>query len=86
MLIDGETLATRGQVIATIHRLHLSLADKCRTEPGADNEEVAIAALMGALDAATTLMGDDKAAGIGWLRAAVEVIEAGQALVAETIQ
>lgn len=86
MLIDPVTLATRGQMIGMIHRLHLSLADKCRIEPGADNEDVAIASLYGALDAATTLMSGDKAAGIGWLRAALEVIEAGQPLIADTIQ
>lgn len=86
MMIEPEALATRGEVIAMIHGLHLSLAEKCRIEPGADNEDVAIAALYGALDASTILMRGDKDAGIGWLRAALDVIEAGQSLVAETIQ
>lgn len=86
MMIEPEALATRGEVIAMIHGLHLALAEKCRIEPGADNEDVAIAVLYGALDAATTLMSDDKAAGMGWLRAALDVIEAGQPLVAEAIQ
>ena len=86
MMIEPETLATRGQVVAMIRKLHLSLAEKCRIDPGADNEDVAIAALYSALDAATELGAGDKDWGIFWLRAALDVIEAGQPLIAEPAQ
>ena len=78
--------ATRDQVIATIHRLHLSLADKCRAEAGATDEDIAIAAAIAALDCATTFAAGDKANGITWLRLALDLIEAGQPIMAETIQ
>ena len=78
-------LATRADVIATVHRLHLSLADKCRAEANATAEDVAIAAAYAALDASTALAGD-KATGITWLRAMLTRIEAAQPLAVETLQ
>lgn len=79
-------LATRNQVIATVHQLHLSLADKCRDEVCVTNEDIAIAAVMAALDAATAHADGDKANGITWLRFTLDLIEGGQAPIAETIQ
>jgi hypothetical protein len=79
-------LATRDHVVATIHKLHLSLADRCRAERSVTPEDVAIAAIYGALDAATSYADGDKANGIIWLRLAVDLIEAGQPITAETIQ
>ena len=78
-------LATRSRVIATVHRLHLSLADKCRAEVGVTDEDIAIAAALAALEAATAHANGDKENGITWLRLALDLIEAGQPLVAETI-
>lgn len=78
--------ATRDHVIATVHGLHLSLADKCRSEVGVTDEDIAIAATLAALDSATTLAAGDKANGITWLRLALDLIEAGQPIMAETIQ
>ena len=78
-------LATRSDVIATVHRLHLSLADKCRAEASATDEDVAIAAAYAALDASTVFAGD-KVTGITWLRLAIDLIEAGQPLTLETVQ
>ena len=79
-------LATRDQVIATVHRLHLSLADKCRAEVHVSDVDIAIAATLAALDSATTLAAGDKANGITWLRLALDLIEGGQPVIAETIQ
>ena len=79
-------LATHDQVIATVHRLHLSLADKCRAEVGVTDEGIAIAVTLAALDSATTLAAGDKANGITWLRLALDLIEGGQPVIAETIQ
>lgn len=78
-------LATRDQVIAMIHRLHLSLADKCRAEVAVTDEEIAIASAFAALDSATAFAGN-KPNGITWLRLALDLIEAGQPIFAETIQ
>jgi hypothetical protein len=78
--------ATRDRVIATVRNLHLSLADKCRAEVGVTDEDIAIAAAFAALDSATTLAGGDKENGITWLRLALDLIEAGQPIIAETIQ
>lgn len=79
-----EDLATHQRVIATAHGLHLSLAAKLRMDAGADNEDVAIASALAALDNATILTWGDKDAGIAWLRAALLLIEAGQPLCVET--
>ena len=79
-------LAARDQVIATVHRLHLSLADKCRAEVGVTNEDIAIAAAYAALEASTAHADGDKANGITWLRYALDLIETGQPLTAKTIQ
>jgi hypothetical protein len=79
-----EELATHQRVIVTAHALHLSLAAKLRTDAGADDEDVAIASVLAALDNATILAWGDKDAGIAWLRAALLLIEAGQPLVVET--
>lgn len=79
-------LATRDQVIATVHRLHLSLAEKCRTEVGVTDEDIAIAAATAALESATVFADGDKANGITWLRYTLDLIEAGQPIIAETIQ
>ena len=78
--------ATRDHLIATVHRLHLSLADKCRAEVHVSDEDIAIAATLAALDSATTLAAGNKANGITWLRIALDLIEAGQPVMAETIQ
>lgn len=80
-----DDLATHERVIATAHGLHLSLAAKLRTEAGADNEDVAIASTLAALDNATILAYGDKDCGIAWLRAALTLIEAGQPLMVETV-
>lgn len=79
-------LATKERVVLTIHKLHLSLAEKCRAEVGVSDEDIAIAAALAALDSATTLADGDKAQGIAWLRGALDLLEAGQPLMAETIQ
>lgn len=79
-------LATRERVIETVQRLHLSLADKCRAEVGVTDEDIAIAAALAALEAATAHADGDKANGITWLRLALDMIEAGQPIIAETIQ
>lgn len=76
-------LVTHERVVLTVHKLHLSLAEKCRDEVGVSDEDIAIAA---ALDSATMLMGGDKAQGIEWLRGALDLLEAGQPLMAETMQ
>ena len=81
-----EEMLDREKSMTIAHRLHLSLADKIRATKGATDEDIAMGAAMGALDAATVLMGDDKEAGIAWLRAALDEIEAGQPIMAETIQ
>lgn len=72
--------------ISLIHGLHLSLADKCRQQPGVTDEDIAIAAALAALDNATTLAGGDKSNGIHWLRCALDLIEDDQPLMVETIQ
>jgi hypothetical protein len=79
-----DDLATHQAVICTAHGLHLSLAAKLRMEAGADDEDVAIASTLAALDNATILAHGDKDCGIAWLRAALMLIEAGQPLVVET--
>lgn len=84
--MSTNELATRDQVIATVHRLHLSLVDKCRAEVGVSDEDIAIAAALAALDSATTLASGNKANGITWLRLALDLIEAGQPIMVETIQ
>jgi hypothetical protein len=86
MNMTHTDLATRDQVIATVRNLHLSLADKCRAEVGVHDEDIAIAATFSALEASTVFAKGDKAAGIAWLRDALDLIEAGQPLTAETIQ
>lgn len=75
--------ATRDQVIATAHGLHLSLAAKLRIDAGATNEDVAIASAYAALDNATILAGGDKDSAIAWLRNALWMIEADQPLRAD---
>lgn len=72
-------------MIATVHRLHLSLADKCRAEASATDEDVAVAAAYAALDASAAFAGN-KSNALTWLRFALDVIEAGQPLTVETIQ
>lgn len=79
-----DNLATHEAIIATAHGLHLSLAVKLRMEAGADNEDVAIASTLAALDNATVLANGDKECGIAWLRAALTLIEADQPLVVDT--
>lgn len=79
-------LATHDQIVATVHRLHLSLADKCREQAGATDEDIAIAAAYAALDSATIYADGDKANGITWLRVALDLIEAGQPITAERLQ
>lgn len=79
-------LATRDQVVAMLYKLHLSLADKCRAERSVTDEDIAIAAAYGALDAATAFADGNKVNGITWLRVALDLIEAGQPIMAETIQ
>lgn len=79
-------LATKERVVQTVHRLHLSLAEKCRAEKDVSNEDIAIAAALAALDSATVFAEGDKENGITWLRYALDLIEAGQPLTAETVQ
>lgn len=79
-------LVTRERVVLTIHKLYLSLAEKCRAEVGVSDEDIAIAAALASLDIATTLTEGDKAEGIAWLRGALDLLEAGQLLMAETVQ
>ena len=79
-------LAPRDQVVATVHRLHLSLADKCREQAGATDEDIAIAVAYAARDSATIYADGDKANGITWLRLALDLIEAGQPITGETAQ
>ena len=79
-------LVTHERVVLTVHKLHLSLAEKCRDEVGVSDEDIAIAAALAALDSATMLMGGDKAQGVEWLRGALDLLEAGQPLMAETVQ
>lgn len=79
-------LATKEQVVQTVHRLHLSLAEKCRAEVSVSDEDVAIAAALAALDSATVFADGDKENGITWLRCALDLIEAGQRDAEETVQ
>lgn len=84
--METNNLATRDQVVGTVHSLHLSLADKCRNDHCISDEDIAVATVLAALDGATTYMDGDKDSGITWLRMALDVIEAGQPIMAETIQ
>ena len=81
-----EDMLEREEAMMKVHRLQLSLADKIRETKGASDEDIAMGAALGALDAATVLMDGDNEAGIAWLRAALDEIEGGQPLTAVTIQ
>ena len=81
-----QVVAPRSDVISTVHKLHLSLAEKCRAQASATDEDVAIACAYAALDSATALAAGDKTNGITWLRHALDLIEAGQPLTVETSQ
>ena len=85
-MTDAATIADPDAIVATVHRLHLSLAAKCREQVGVTDEAVAMAAAYAALEAATAHADGDKANGIAWLRAVLDLIEAGQPLTVETIR
>lgn len=72
--------------IASVHRLNISLAEKCRVQPGVTDEHIALASALAALDCATAFASGDKANGITWLRCVLDLIEADQPIMAETVQ
>lgn len=81
-----DAYATREQVVATIEKLHLSLASKCREEIGVDQEDSAIAAFQAALSIAIDYADGNREFGIMWLRCCLDLIEGGQVLTEDTIQ
>lgn len=82
--MTNEQEAASEKVIEFCRYFNRRMAQK-QAEEGARLDDIAIAASYSAVDLASCLTGDTAAA-IAWVRQALDVMEAGVPLTAETIQ
>lgn len=83
-MTDREEICS-AQVVEFCRRFNRRMATK-QAEFGARTDDIAIAAAYSAVDLAQHHTGGDPASAIAWLRNALNVIEDGAPLTAETLQ